>query len=78
MGIGYRLVMYDRQTDAMIESNRIKKKLISGIKKVAQIPADDDGAGDYQLDAAQAHQIGKILGISVSPEKFDYFVEPYE
>jgi hypothetical protein len=77
MGIGYRLAAFDRQTEERIGSDAIPDQIVSEIRKIAQIPAADDGAGDYPLNAAQAYKIAARLGIKVHPESLDYFIEPY-
>ena len=77
MEISYRHAAFDRQTDEAVGSQVIPAELVAEIRKIAKIPASDDGAGDFQLDAEQAYQIAKRLGINVHPESIDYFIEPY-
>ena len=77
MGIAYRLAAFDRQTEEAVGSQVIPAELVSEIRKIAKIPASDDGAGDFSLDAGQVRKIAKKLGITVDPEYIDYFIEPY-
>ena len=77
MRIFYRLGAFDRQTDEAMGSQVIPAELVSEIRKIAKIPASDDGAGDFSLDAGQVRKIAKKLGITVDPESIDYFLEPY-
>lgn len=77
MRISYDLAVFDRQSEELIGRHEIPAKLTPAIRKIAGIPADDDGGGDYPLSAEQVLQIAKHLGIPVTPEKADYFLEPY-
>jgi hypothetical protein len=77
MRISYRLTAFDRQTEEAIGSQVIPAELVSEIRKIAKIPASDDGAGDFLLDAEQVSKIAKRLGINVHPESADYFIEPF-
>ena len=38
----------------------------------------DDGLGEYPLDDEQTKQVAKILGFRPEPERFYYYVEPYD
>jgi hypothetical protein len=78
MKIAYRLAAFDRQTDELVGYEAIPTNLFPEIRKIAQIPADDDGAGDYPLDAHQALAIAKKLGINIQPASREYFIEPFQ
>jgi hypothetical protein len=77
MQLCYRLAAFDRETDEAMASEAIPVELVSEIRKIAKIPASDDGAGDFPLDPGQAIKIAEKLGITVHPESIDYFIEPY-
>jgi hypothetical protein len=77
MRIAYRLAAFDRQTEELIGSDVIPSEFVVEIRRIAQIPPSDDGAGDYPLNAGQVSKIAKRLGINVDPASIDYFIEPY-
>jgi hypothetical protein len=77
MKISYRLAAFDRETEELIGSYAVPAKFLSKIKQIADIAANDDGAGDYPLDADRVFKIAKMLGIEVQPESIDYFIEPF-
>ncbi len=77
MGIAYRLAAFDRQTEKLIGSDVIPREFVPEVRRIAQIPLSDDGAGDYPLDAGQVSKIARRLGIKVNPASIDYFIEPY-
>jgi hypothetical protein len=78
MKLAYRLAAFDSQTDELVGYEAIPTNLFPEIRKIAQIPDDDDGAGDYPLDAGQVLAIAKKLGIEVHPISREYFIEPFE
>ena len=77
MGIAYRLTAFDRRTEELIGSYAVPAYLVPKLRKIANIPALDDGAGDFPLNAMQVKNLAKALGITVHPEANDYFIEPY-
>lgn len=77
MDIAYRLVGYDRQSERPVASFAIASPLIAKVKRIAGFRSNDDGLGDYPLDARQTGEIGRVLQIEVEPDKFDYLIEPY-
>lgn len=78
MKISYRLAAFDRETEELIGSHVVPAKFIPEIRRIADIPPDDDGAGDYPLDTDQAFKIAERLGVKVHPESIDYFIEPFQ
>ena len=78
MKLAYRLAAFDSQTDELVGYEAIPAKLFPQIRNIAGIPHDDDGAGDYPLDADQALAIAKQLGIKIEPRSREYFIEPFE
>jgi hypothetical protein len=77
MKIVYRLVTYSRETERTIGSHDVPEPVVAKVKDIAGIIPDDDGCGDYPLDSRQTHEIGRLLGVPVTPDTADYFVEPY-
>ncbi|HEX3862716.1 MAG TPA: hypothetical protein VHY35_13575 [Stellaceae bacterium] len=77
MVVAYRLAAFNRETDELIASTVIPRKFLAAVRKIAGIPASDDGAGDYPLNAAQVQLIAANLHVAVNPEAADYFLEPY-
>ena len=78
MKLAYRLAAFDSQTDDLVGYEEIPMELFPEIRKIARIPSDDDGAGDYPLDMRQALAIAKKLGIKIEPTAREYFIEPFE
>jgi hypothetical protein len=76
MGIFYRLAAFDPETEELMESHTVPVQFVAEVKRIARIPASDDAAGDYPLDAKQARKVAKRLGITAHPESADYFIEP--
>jgi len=77
MTIAYRLAIFDRQTEGLVDSVVIPQKFSAVIREIAKIPASDDGAGDYPLNATQVKAVAEKLGIRALPDEADYFLEPY-
>ena len=74
----YRVVTYDRTTERMKGSLIVPPNVLSKVKKVAGFGHEDDGLGEYPLDEQQTGQVAKILGFSPEPDRFFYYVEPYD
>ena len=74
----YRVVTYDRATERMKGSLVVPPSILAKVKKIAGFKTEDDGLGEYKLDAAQTKQIAKILGFRSEADRFFYYVEPYD
>jgi hypothetical protein len=74
----YRIVTYDRTTERMKGSLVVPPAVAAKVKKIAGFNARDDGLGEYPLDEGQTRQVAKVLGFTPEPERFYYYVEPYE
>jgi hypothetical protein len=74
----YRIVTYDRATERMRASMRVPPALLAQVKKIAGVQPQDDGLGEYLLDAAQTQELGRILGFGPMTDIFYYYFEPYE
>jgi hypothetical protein len=48
------------------------------VKKIARFAPEHDGLGEYPLDETQTNQVAKLLGFRPEPDRFFYYVEPYE
>jgi hypothetical protein len=73
----YRIVTYDRSTERMKGSLIVPPSVLAKVKKIAGFKPQDDGLGEYPLDEQQTKQIAKMLGFQPEPERFYYYVEPY-
>jgi hypothetical protein len=47
-------------------------------ERIAGFGPQDDGLGEYPLDEAQTRQVARILDFNPEPDRFYYYVEPYE
>jgi hypothetical protein len=74
----YRIVIYDRSSETMKGSLVVPPSVLARVKKIAGFQPRDDGLGEYPLDEAQARQVAKILGFRPEPERFYYYVAPYD
>ena len=74
----YRVVTYDRKTEQMRGNLRIPPNMLAEIKRMAGFQPQDDGLGEYPLNEEQTRDIAQILGFRPEPDRFSYYVEPYE
>ena len=74
----YRIVTYDRSSETMKGSLIVPPSVLAKVKKVAGFQPQDDGLGEYPLDGEQTRRVAKLLGFSPEPERFYYYVEPYD
>ena len=74
----YRIVTYDRSSQVMRDSLVVPPNVTAKVKKIAGFQPQDDGLGEYPLDDEQTKQVAKILGFRPEPERFYYYVEPYD
>jgi hypothetical protein len=74
----YRVVTYDRTTERMKGNLPIPSSVLKEIKRIAGFGAKDDGLGEYPLDEAQTRQVARILDFNPEPDRFYYYIEPYE
>jgi hypothetical protein len=74
----YRIVTYDKATERMKGSLPIPASVLEDIKRIAGFAPPDDGLGEYPLDEGQTRQIARILDFNPEPNRYYYYVEPYE
>ncbi len=74
----YRVVTYDRTTERMKGSLIVPPAVVAKVKKIAGFKPQDDGLGEYPLDDNQTHKVAKALGFQPEPDRFYYYVEPYD
>ncbi len=74
----YRIVTYDRSSQTMKGSLVVPPSVLAKVKKIAGFQPRDDGLGEYQLDEEQTRRIAKLLGFRPEPDRFYYYVEPYD
>ena len=74
----YRVVTYDRSTERMKGHLAVPPIILDQVKQVAGLQPQDDGLGEYLLDEQQTRQVAQLMGFHPEPERFFYYVEPYE
>jgi hypothetical protein len=74
----YRVVTYDKVTERMRGSLPIAPTLLHEVKRIAGFQPQDDGLGEYLLNEEQTAEMGSWLGFHPEPDRFYYYVEPYE
>jgi hypothetical protein len=56
----------------------VPSNFLEEIKRIAGFGPNDDGLGEYPLNEAQTRQVARILDFNPEPDRFYYYVEPYE
>jgi hypothetical protein len=74
----YRVVTYDRTTERIKGSLVVPPSVLAKVKKIAGFKTSDDGLGEYPLDNDQTRRVAKVLGFRPEPDRFYYYVEPYD
>ena len=74
----YRIVTYPKTTERMKGNLPIPSSVLDQVKRIAGFGLKDDGLGEYPLDEAQTRQVARILDFNPEPDRFYYYVEPYE
>ena len=74
----YRIVTYDRNSEQMKGSLIVPPSVVAKVKRIAGFKPQDDGLGEYPLNEEQTDRVAKLLGFRPEPEKFYYYVEPYD
>jgi hypothetical protein len=74
----YRIVTYDKDTERVKGNMPIPVNVLSEVKRIAGFRPEDDGLGEYDLNDDQTRQIARIVGFDPHPDRFYYYVEPYE
>ena len=74
----YRVVTYDRVTEQMKGNLPVPPSALQKIKQIAGFQPQDDGLGEYLLDEKQTKDVASIMGFRPEPNRFYYYVEPYE
>ena len=74
----YRVVTYDRTTEQMKGNLPVPPSVLQKEKKIADFEPQDYSLGEYLLDDKQTIAVAKILEFHPEPNKFYYYVEPYE
>jgi hypothetical protein len=74
----YRVVTYDRTTEVMKGSLIVPPNVVAKVKRIAGFQPQDDGLGEYPLDEQQTRQVAKTLGFKPEPDRFYYYVEPFD
>ncbi|HJU16020.1 MAG TPA: hypothetical protein VJ770_06090 [Stellaceae bacterium] len=77
-GIVHQLTGYDRETELLAVEYDIPSRLLSEVKRMAEVSAEDpEAVGSYPLRRDQASNIAKLLGIHIDVDGFDFFLEPF-
>ena len=74
----YRVVTYDRGTERMKGNLPVPANLLDQVKDIAGFQPQDDGLGEYLLSDEQTRRVAQVLGFRAEPNKFYYYIEPYE
>jgi hypothetical protein len=78
MGIVYRLVGYDKETERKTGEFALPDEKLAAVKEMAGFKPTDDGLGDYPLNDDQARDIARLLNLKIDCDAYTYYVEPYE
>ena len=78
MALKYKLVGYDRQTEALAETHEIPLSRVKRAKKIAGIAGRPEIIGDWELSAEQAAVIANLIAADANLARCDWFLEPYQ
>jgi hypothetical protein len=56
----------------------VPHSVLDDVKRITGFGPLDDGLGEYPLDEAQTRQVAKILDFNPEPDRFYYYLEPYD
>jgi hypothetical protein len=73
----YRLVGFDRRTEALVASHDIPTEKILQAKTIAGIADNPAIVADWPLSRAQASAITALLGAELDVDSLDWALEPY-
>ena len=74
--IDHNLVGYDRASERVADEFEVPEAMLAKAREFARVPADDpDAIMCYPLDAARARDLASLIGVTVDPERRDYFLE---
>jgi hypothetical protein len=74
----YRVVSYDQTTERIKASLVVPPSVLRKVKKIAGFRSHHDGLGEYPLDDEQTRRVAKILGFRPEPDRFYYYIAPYD
>jgi hypothetical protein len=79
MTIAWHLRGYDRRSDLLAAEYDIKQELLPIMRDLLPEPENDPGMIDpYELTRDQTVRLADAIGLSIHPDRFDYFVEADE
>lgn len=76
MSLIYRLVGYDRATDALVVEYAIPAAYVEQTKMMAGLAGRPEIIGDWPLSEQQAQKIANFIGKEAAIERYDWFLEP--
>ena len=77
MALMHRVVGYDRLTDEARQLLDIPGPLMGPVKRIVAVPNDDpDAVWSYELSAAQAQEIARLIGGELEPTA-DFFLQAF-
>jgi hypothetical protein len=74
----YRVVTYDKASERMRGNLPIPPSVLREAKRIAGFRPQDDGLGEYLLNEEQTAEIASLLGFRPEPDRFFYYIEPYQ
>ena len=77
MALVYRLVGFDRRTEALVASHDIPADKILQAKTIAGIAGNPAIIADWPLSPEQASAITALLGAELDVDSLDWTLEPY-
>lgn len=77
MGITYKLVGYDRESETLAVEHILPAGTAGRAKVIAGIAHRPEIIGDWPLSTAQAARIAESIREAVDLGRYDWFLEPY-
>lgn len=79
MSVLHRVTGYDKVSERLALERDVPAALVVEARQVAEAPPDVALApGAFPLGAAAVARLSEMLGLPMSAERYDWFLEPFE
>ncbi|WP_342148419.1 hypothetical protein [Methylorubrum sp. SB2] len=79
MSVVHRVAGYDKHTEVLEREADIPADLVAEARRLADAPDDPEQApGAFPLSGSAVARLSAMLGLPMSQERYDWFLEPVE
>ncbi len=79
MSVVHRVTGYDKRTEMLEREADIPADLVAEARRLADAPEDVEQApGAFPLSGPAVARLSAMLGLPMSQERYDWFLEPVE